>query len=89
MPKQAQMIPLPRLLQDDGRVRFGLHGLSYESIIGDLFTANAANAPVVSSRRSAVAVRVMPTNEERMIARHTIGLLGSHQDSSLRESLHA
>ena len=50
--------------------------------------ANAANAPVISSRDSAVTVRVMPTNEERMIARHTIELLGLRQDNSIQESLH-
>ena len=50
--------------------------------------ANAANAPVISSRDSAVTVRVMPTNEERMIARHTIELLALPQDHSVAESLH-
>lgn len=50
--------------------------------------ANAANAPVISSRGSAVTVRVIPTNEERMIARHTIALLGLSQDVSARESLY-
>jgi acetate kinase len=50
--------------------------------------ANKANAPVISSSASAVRVRVIPTNEERMIARHTIELLGSRQDGSIAESVH-
>lgn len=50
--------------------------------------ANAANAPVISSRGSAVTVRVIPTNEERMIARHTIALLGLRQDNSVAEGIH-
>ena len=41
--------------------------------------ANDANAPLISSRDSAVSVRVIATNEERMIARHTIALLGDRQ----------
>ena len=36
---------------------------------------NEGNAPVVSSDGSAVTVRVMKTNEELMIARHTHKLL--------------
>jgi acetate kinase len=50
--------------------------------------ANHANAPVISSRDSAVTVRVIPANEERMIARHTIELLGLQQVNSVQESLH-
>ena len=38
--------------------------------------ANAANAPCISSTASRVSVRVIPTNEELMIARHTGRLLG-------------
>ncbi|MBI5454515.1 MAG: acetate/propionate family kinase [Deltaproteobacteria bacterium] len=37
---------------------------------------NAANAPVISHYKSHVLVRVMKTNEEVMIARHTVRLLG-------------
>ncbi|HEV2237186.1 MAG TPA: acetate/propionate family kinase [Ktedonobacterales bacterium] len=36
---------------------------------------NAAGAPVISSGTSAVTVRVMATEEERMIARHTAAVL--------------
>jgi acetate kinase len=36
---------------------------------------NAAGAPVISSGTSAVTVRVMETEEERMIARHTAAVL--------------
>jgi acetate kinase len=42
---------------------------------------NAASAPTISSGASAVTVRVMPTEEERMIARHTAALLRGHDDS--------
>ncbi|GAB0119938.1 acetate/propionate family kinase [Acidisoma sp. 7E03] len=38
--------------------------------------ANAAHAAVISLPDSAVSVRVIPTNEELMIARHVLGLLG-------------
>ncbi len=43
-------------------------GLSFLGIALD-DTRNAANAPIIS--KGAVTVRVMPTNEELMIARHT------------------
>jgi len=36
MPRTAQMYPLPRHLDDEGVVRYGFHGLSYESIIHQL-----------------------------------------------------
>lgn len=39
--------------------------------------ANEAHAEVISLASSAIEVRVIPTNEELMIARHTLGLLGS------------
>lgn len=38
--------------------------------------ANDAHAAVISLPDSAVSVRVIPTNEELMIARHVLGLLG-------------
>ena len=38
MPRTAQMYPLPRHLGDEGVVRYGFHGLSYESIIQQLRT---------------------------------------------------
>lgn len=37
-------------------------------------TANAASAPVISASDSAVAVHVIPTDEERMIAMHSLEL---------------
>jgi acetate kinase len=43
MPKVAQMLPLPRALFDEGIVRFGFHGLSYEFVLQELArTAGAA-----------------------------------------------
>lgn len=38
--------------------------------------ANARNAPVISAADSAIAIRIVPTDEERMIALHTLALLG-------------
>jgi acetate kinase len=37
--------------------------------------ANAAHGPLISRKRSRVAAYVIPTNEELMIARHTLSLL--------------
>jgi len=37
--------------------------------------ANAARAPLISRKDSRVAVYVIPTNEELMIAQHTLHLL--------------
>ena len=37
---------------------------------------NAAHAPVISSADSAVTVRVIHTDEEAMIVRHTLEVLG-------------
>jgi len=39
--------------------------------------ANAANGPRISAPDSHVSVWVIPTNEELMIARHTLALVGS------------
>lgn len=36
MPRVAQLIGLPRALLDEGIVRYGFHGLSYEYIVGEL-----------------------------------------------------
>jgi acetate kinase len=36
MPRIAQIYPLPRRLADEGAVRYGFHGLSYEYIIQEL-----------------------------------------------------
>jgi acetate kinase len=38
---------------------------------------NEAGAPVISSEGAPAVVRVLPTNEELMIARHTFGVLGT------------
>ncbi|MGP0091526.1 MAG: acetate/propionate family kinase [Xanthobacteraceae bacterium] len=40
--------------------------------------ANAAHAPMISAPQSRVPVYVVPTNEEGMIARHTLTLLSGH-----------
>ncbi len=42
-------------------------------------TANQANAPVISTPDSAVTVRVIPTDEERMIALHALSTVGIYQ----------
>ncbi len=49
-------------------------GLSYLGICLDL-KANASNAEVISIPSSACTVRVIPTNEDLMIARHTRSVL--------------
>jgi len=41
--------------------------------------ANAANAPVITRPDSRIAVRVIPTDEERMIAFHTFNILDGQQ----------
>ena len=40
--------------------------------------ANAAHAPLISRRDSRLALYVIPTDEELMIARHTLALLSTH-----------
>lgn len=44
MPRAAQMLPLPRTLQQPDLVRFGFHGLSYEYITGELRRVDARAA---------------------------------------------
>ena len=51
--------------------RLGWLGLSIDE------DANAANAPCISDRDSRVKVLVIPTDEERMIADHTLAVLRS------------
>jgi acetate kinase len=46
---------------------------------------NQTNAPIISSEDSPVTVRVMKTDEERMIARHTFELL-NRQEVNLDKS---
>jgi acetate kinase len=41
--------------------------------------ANAAHAPVISTPASAIRLRVIPTDEERMIALHTLSIIEEHQ----------
>ena len=50
--------------------------------------ANRIHAPVISRSDCAVSVRVMPTNEEAMIARNAIEVLGLQRDRSRNESVH-
>jgi acetate kinase len=42
--------------------------------------ANAARKPLISRKDSRVAVYVIPTNEELMIARHTLELLSNKRE---------
>ena len=49
-------------------------GLEYLGVQVDA-TRNAAHAPIISSEASRVVVRVMPTDEDLMIARHTFRLV--------------
>jgi acetate kinase len=44
MPKVARMLPLPRALFDQGIVRFGFHGLSYEFVVQELARLAGAEA---------------------------------------------
>jgi acetate kinase len=49
--------------------------------------ANANGAPLISRQSSKVALYVVPTNEELMIARHSLALLsGSHASHSIARS---
>ena len=62
--------------ENDAEVRAGVcERLAWLGVELDPAT-NAANAPVVSTPKSAVTVRVIPTDEERMIALHTSATLG-------------
>jgi acetate kinase len=51
------------------------HGLEFLGIQLDA-KRNRANAPVISSFRSRVRVRVIQTDEDRMIVRHVLSVLG-------------
>jgi len=51
MPRIAQIYPLPRCLCDEGVVRFGFHGLSYEYIVQELRTV----APTEANGRVLIA----------------------------------
>ena len=41
--------------------------------------ANTANAPLISLADSPIKVRIIPTDEERMIALHTLSILNGPQ----------
>jgi acetate kinase len=49
--------------------------------------ANAKGAQLISSPRSRVACYVIPTDEELMIARHTLDVLRAHGSRKLKEKL--
>jgi acetate kinase len=51
-----------------------LEGMEWLGIELDA-TANRASAPIISSERSRARVFVIPTDEEAMIARHTLEVL--------------
>ncbi|HVB37220.1 MAG TPA: acetate/propionate family kinase [Vicinamibacterales bacterium] len=62
------------------RVRAAIcEGLAFAGIRIDA-ARNEANAPVISVEGQPVAVRVIATNEEVMIARHTLAVLGENED---------
>lgn len=56
------------------------HGLAYLGVELDS-KRNAADAPVISADSSGVMVRVIPTNETLMVARHTWDVLLSSSDA--------
>ncbi len=47
--------------------------------------ANAGGGPRISYQGARVACYVIPTDEELMIARHTLGVLGRHADARIEE----
>ena len=49
-------------------------------------TANAAHAMRVSRPNSRIAVYVIPTDEELMIARHTLALLAARDEAKQRQA---
>jgi acetate kinase len=51
--------------------------------------ANAAGRPIISTRDSRVALYVIPTDEELMIARHTIATLPAHHLSNATDKVTA
>ena len=55
-------------------------GQAYLGIALDA-AANRANAPVISAAGSAVTVRVIRADEERVIARHTRAVLGARESA--------
>jgi acetate kinase len=49
--------------------------------------ANTAGKPLISRRDSRVALYVVPTNEELMIARHTLGLLAARRTQQPKQRM--
>ncbi|HEX6509477.1 MAG TPA: acetate/propionate family kinase, partial [Chloroflexota bacterium] len=47
MPRTAQIYALPYRLQEEGVIRFGFHGLSYESILDQLTTLDAVQSRMI------------------------------------------
>ena len=69
------------------RVREGaLANMEWMGVSLDI-EANRANAQIISARTSPVLVFVLPTDEERMIAEHTIGTAGVGQTQRKDEVL--
>ena len=65
--------------QHSWRVREGvLANMEWMGVSLDI-EANRANAQIISARTSPVLVFVLPTDEERMIAEHTVGTAGVGQ----------
>jgi acetate kinase len=58
MPEVARRVPILQSLWHEGIHRYGFHGLS----------------EIISKKNSTCTVRVIPTNEDLMIARHTRAL---------------
>jgi acetate kinase len=49
-------------------------------------SANQANAPVISTKQSKVALLVIPTDEELMIAKHTLAVLSASRKQGFKRS---
>lgn len=65
--------------ENDPVIRSAICGrMAWAGVILDE-AANAANAPVITRPDSRIAVRVIPTDEERMIAFHTFNMLYDQQ----------
>ncbi|WP_030539339.1 acetate/propionate family kinase [Sphingobium sp. DC-2] len=65
--------------ENDPRIRAAIcERLAWAGVVLDA-QANASNAPVISSPDSRIAVRVIPTDEERMIALHTSAILENRE----------
>lgn len=90
MPKLAQLYPLPRSLRDDGIIRYGFHGLSYEYITDELkknIGKHAANGKIIiahlGSGASMVAVNRGKSIDTTMGFTPTGGLMMSTRSGDL------